>query len=199
MQPRVRPEVHSPSSSQMSFRENVDEFEKEKTILREKGLVTNNSSNEHSKIIYTLPVPKEKITKTDVTHSPAHQGNLSNSIDFIVPEGTEIYAAADGVVIEIKDDSNVGGEGVEFWNEGNYIKIEHDGETTLYEHLKFKGVAVKLNERVGQHQLIGYSGNTGYSDMPHLHFEVQKRFGSGDNDYVTLKARFKDGEDFYKN
>ena len=115
----------------------------------------------------------------------------------MVPEGIEVYAAANGTVIGIKGDSNVGGDDLKYWDDGNYIIIEHTNEYTEYMHLKFKGVVVKVGDKVKQGQVIGYSGNTGYSDRPHLHFECQKYFGDGDNDYVTLKARFKDFKDVY--
>jgi murein DD-endopeptidase MepM/ murein hydrolase activator NlpD len=132
--------------------------------------------------------------------SPAHVGSLSNSIDFAVPTGTRIYAAADGIVVRIKDDSNMRGTSLKYWALGNYIDIKHaNGEFTWYEHLKFKGVLVKAGERVKKGQVIGYSGNTGFTTGPHLHFQVNRYFGKGDDDYVTLKARFSDFENVYKN
>lgn len=171
--------------------------EEQKAALRKEGLVTEKSTDEYSKILYVVPLPKDKIIKVGVKQSPAHIGNLCNSIDFAVPEGTEIYAAADGIVIDVKDDSNVNGRDIKYWNEGNYIIIKHNDEFTQYEHLKFKGVLVKVGEIVKQGQTIGYSGNTGYSGGPHLHFECQRYLKSDDNNYVTLKARFKDFRDVY--
>lgn len=175
-----------------------EKTEEHKKIIREKNLVIQRYSNEYSKIIYVVPVPKNKITKVSVKDSPAHIGNLCNSIDFTVQVGIEVYAAANGTVIAIKDDSNVSGDDPKYWYKGNYILIKHDGEFTLYEHLKFKGVVVKVRDKVKQGQVIGYSGNTGYSYNPHLHFECQKYFGDGEKDYVTLKVRFKKFKDVYK-
>ena len=58
---------------------------------------------------------------------------------------------------------------------GNYIAIEHpDGKVTIYGHLS--SVAVGVGQTVVQGQVIGYSGSTGNSSGPHLHFEV--RLGS---------------------
>jgi murein DD-endopeptidase MepM/ murein hydrolase activator NlpD len=175
----------------------MSEWREQHRILLERNLVKKRSSDKRSKISYVLPVPKEKIRRI-VSSSVTHIGNLSNAIDFLVPEGTEVYAAADGTVTALKDDSNSGGFDPKYWYEGNYVVIRHKGESTEYEHFRYKGVVVKVGDAVKQGQLIGYSGSTGYSRGPHLHFEVMEFYGPGDEDYVTLKARFKDFQDVYK-
>lgn len=59
---------------------------------------------------------------------------------------------------------------------GNYVKIRHDnGYFTLYAHLKFDSVKVKLGDRVTKEQVIGYMGNTGHSFGAHLHFEIRDK------------------------
>lgn len=175
----------------------MDELNRNHESFLEKGLVKDKTSENYSKRVYVLPVLKEKILH--VVSSPlTHFGNLCNAIDFLVPEGTEVYAAADGVVTTLKDDSNIGGSDSKYWYEGNYIVLNHNDESTEYEHLKYNGVVVKVGETVKQGQVIGYSGNTGYSHGPHLHFEVMEFYGSGDEEYVTLKARFIDFQDIYE-
>ena len=62
---------------------------------------------------YSLPVPKDKLQRIDRMSSPAHVGKLRNAIDFIVAENTPVLAAADGVVTFVKDDSHIGGPGIE--------------------------------------------------------------------------------------
>lgn len=121
---------------------------------------------------YSLPLRIRDIVYISKT-SPAHIGKLRHSIDFVCEEGTRIYAALSGLVVYVKDDSNVGGPHRRFWNEGNRIVIEHvNGEYSAYEHLVFHGSNVVCGERVRRGQFIGYSGNTGFSYGPHLHFEV---------------------------
>lgn len=57
---------------------------------------------------------------------------------------------------------------------GNYVKIKHDnGYYTLYAHLKYGSVTVKVGDKVEESEVIGYMGNTGHSTASHLHFEVR--------------------------
>lgn len=123
-----------------------------------------------SQNLYLYPLREYRETE----EGSAHTGSLKHSIDWPCPEGTEIRAAHAGVVVFVYDDSNEGGEKDEkYWYSGNRIVIEHEnGEYSAYEHLRYQGAVVKVSEQVSRGQLIGYSGNTGYSDGPHLHFEV---------------------------
>jgi len=89
-------------------------------------------------------------------------GRLHEGIDIAVPEGTPIRAAASGTVIIA---GYTGGY-------GNYTCIDHGGGlSTCYGHQS--GYAVSAGESVSQGEIIGYSGNTGSSTGPHLHFEVR--------------------------
>jgi murein DD-endopeptidase MepM/ murein hydrolase activator NlpD len=83
--------------------------------------------------------------------------------DFAVSIGTPVFSPADGVV-EIVRASKVGS--------GNYLRIIHDfGFSTAYLHLdKF---AVRQGQFVKKNDLIAYSGNTGVSSGPHLHYEIR--------------------------
>ena len=109
----------------------------------------------------------------------AYHSNLSHkgeyALDFKMKEGTAICAARKGVVIAVREDSNKGGLKPEMLSEGNYVVIEHDdGSTAHYWHLQKDGALVSIGDTVIQGQIIGKSGNTGYSAFPHLHFEVSE-------------------------
>ena len=89
-------------------------------------------------------------------------GRMHEGIDISVPEGTPVHAAASGRVILA---AYTGGY-------GNYTCIDHGGGlSTCYAHQS--SFAVSSGQSVQQGQVIGYSGNTGSSTGPHLHFEVR--------------------------
>jgi murein DD-endopeptidase MepM/ murein hydrolase activator NlpD len=102
---------------------------------------------------------------------PVYGGTISqglhgyNGVDLAAPRGTTIVAAAGGNVIIARGSGWNGGY-------GNYVVISHpNGTQTLYAHLN--SVATYEGAQVEQGQLIGYSGSTGKSTGPHLHFEVR--------------------------
>jgi murein DD-endopeptidase MepM/ murein hydrolase activator NlpD len=113
------------------------------------------------------------LQRIDRRSSPAHTGKLRNAIDFVVPKNTPVLAAAEGVVTYIKDDSNVGGPDPSYWFYTNFITIRHsNGEYSRYDHLDYKSSNVKLNQKVRAGEVISKVGMTGYTYIPHLHFQV---------------------------
>jgi murein DD-endopeptidase MepM/ murein hydrolase activator NlpD len=87
-----------------------------------------------------------------------HQG-----VDYAIPEGTRVFATADGVVKEIKGKNSTS---------GLTVIIDHgNGYTTSYSHLQ--SAKVKRGKRVQRGDIIALSGNSGLSLAPHLHYEVR--------------------------
>ena len=122
---------------------------------------------------YTIPVPREMLQRMDRSSSPAHIGKLRNAVDFIAPIGTSVLAAADGIVTYISDDFNVGGPDASYWLYSNFIIISHsNGEFSRYDHLDYKSSKIKLNQNVQAGDKISKVGMTGYTYIPHLHFQV---------------------------
>jgi len=89
---------------------------------------------------------------------------MHSGMDFTAPRGTPVYAASDGKVI--RADSRSSGY-------GKHIRIDHGfGYVTLYAHLdKYN---VRRYQKVKKGDIIGFVGNTGRSQAPHLHYEVRK-------------------------
>jgi murein DD-endopeptidase MepM/ murein hydrolase activator NlpD len=139
---------------------------------------------------YVLPVPKDVSPKIDRTTSPAHIGRLKNAVDFIVGTGTPVLAAADGVVTFVRDDSYTGGPSIEYWQDSNFIVIQHGrGEYTRYDHLAHKSVSVVPGQPVKAGQIIARVGTTGFTYAPHLHFQVFVFTGSNIwTDFETLEV-----------
>jgi murein DD-endopeptidase MepM/ murein hydrolase activator NlpD len=112
-----------------------------------------------------------------------------HAIDFKLPEGTPICAANTGVVIKVKEDSDKGGRKPTFSDDANRITIYHaDGTLAEYMHLRKDGALVAVGDTVRQGQVIGYSGNTGWSTTPHLHFVVKTPVRMG---YKTIPTLFR--------
>jgi murein DD-endopeptidase MepM/ murein hydrolase activator NlpD len=85
-------------------------------------------------------------------------------LDFSAPQGTPIYATADGVVKL----AGFSGSGY-----GNHVVINHGyGYETLYGHMV--RVKARRGQRVKRGEVVGYVGSTGKSTGPHLHYEVHK-------------------------
>lgn len=84
--------------------------------------------------------------------------------DFSIKTGTPVYATGDGVIRWTRSD---------FGGYGKQIEVNHSfGYRTKYAHLS--EFIVKKGQKVKRGELIGYSGNTGGSTAPHLHYEVIK-------------------------
>jgi murein DD-endopeptidase MepM/ murein hydrolase activator NlpD len=90
-----------------------------------------------------------------------------NGVDFRASVGTPVRAAGSGVVVDTGD-TDTTCRGASY---GKWVLVRHNnGLTTLYGHLSL--IRVNKGEPVAAGNAIGYSGNTGYSTGPHLHFTV---------------------------
>ncbi|MER5174446.1 MAG: M23 family metallopeptidase [Candidatus Nitrosocosmicus sp.] len=122
---------------------------------------------------YGIPIPKDSLQRIDRTSSPAHIGSFRNAIDFIAPQNTPVLDAAVGEVVFVNDDSNIGGPNPVYWNTTNFIIILHsNGEYSRYDHLEYHSAKVRVGQQVQTGQEIAKVGMTGYTYIPHLHFQV---------------------------
>ena len=117
------------------------------------------------------PLDKVHITQyfgnTKFAKSGGYNGSGHNGMDFRASQGTKVKAALTGVVTAVGNTDAVSG----CYSYGKFLLIKHNnGLTTLYAHMSF--ISVKKGDTVITGDTVGYSGNTGYSTGPHLHFTV---------------------------
>lgn len=128
--------------------------------------------------LYGLPFQKKKSYKLiqGFNGKFSHQEPPSRyALDFDMPQGAQVCAAREGVVVRVKEDSNEGGPSPKYRGKDNHVVILHeDGTLGYYVHLQYEGALVEAGDRVTRGQVIGLSGNTGYSTRPHLHFVIRK-------------------------
>lgn len=123
------------------------------------------------------------LKKNDKKVTFKFNGEKHKGIDLVGPGSTLDYITAhsDGEVVAVVSNVNYNTSASGKRTYGNYVKIRHDnGMYTLYAHMKYGSVEVKVGQRVSRGQVIGYMGNTGYSFGAHLHFEVR----NANNQYI---------------
>lgn len=103
-----------------------------------------------------------------VSRSYANHSNLPRATDFGVGVGTPVMSAMNGAVTTSADLRGNGNGGYRSY--GRYVVVGNGMDRTLYAHLSRRNVKAGQNVRAGQ--VLGYSGNTGNSTGPHLHFET---------------------------
>jgi murein DD-endopeptidase MepM/ murein hydrolase activator NlpD len=113
-----------------------------------------------------FPVDSGRVTSGfGMRQHPIHDREaLHGGVDLRARRGTPIYATADGVVEWAAPHESSG--------LGNMVKIQHNyGFSTIFGHLD--DIEVRSGRYVKRGELLGYSGNTGQSAAPHLHYEVR--------------------------
>lgn len=98
-------------------------------------------------------------------HPVLNYSRLHAGMDIGVPMGTPIYALKDGTVTAAQSMSGY----------GNVVMIDHGDITSVYAHNS--SLTVSVGQTVKGGQLISYSGNSGVSSGPHLHFEIRNSDG----------------------
>lgn len=133
--------------------------------------------------------PLDKVTLTQyfgntpfATRNPQiYNGKGHNGIDLRAAIGTPVKSAMEGRVAAVGNTDDQC-RGVSY---GRWVLIEHPNNlSTLYAHLSL--IRVSPGSEVGRGEIVGYSGNTGYTTGPHLHFAV---FATQGVEVQTIKSR----------
>ena len=114
---------------------------------------------------FRFPLKSYRITSGYGIRANPVTGNIRmhQGVDLAAPAGTEVYAAGNGIVTDVGNDSIY----------GIYVVIKHNNNwVSLYGHLQKANVTLKSNVKSGS--LVGWVGTTGQSTGPHLHFELRQ-------------------------
>jgi hypothetical protein len=145
---------------------------------------------------YLLPFHSEEPVELiqGVDGSFSHRSRYA--FDFELPEGTPVRAARSGAVVWLTGKHSTGRPDPAIKDEANRVLILHeDGTLGRYLHLQ-QGAEVRIGDHVEAGQIIGTSGNTGFSDWPHLHFDVVRATDSGVYETVPIRFRSEDPDGF---
>lgn len=159
------------------------------TMGRLNGFVADSSA------IYELPFPQGYRTKIiqGYNGSFSHQTDFSRyAVDFGLQPGDTVCAARDGVVVGVIEGYDVGGKNRKYRPFANYLSLYHeDGVVTQYVHLQHEGILVSLGDSVQAGQPVGLAGMTGFTSVPHLHFNVLKPV---EGTMISMPVNFSTGK-----
>ncbi|MGZ4998765.1 MAG: peptidoglycan DD-metalloendopeptidase family protein [Methylomonas sp.] len=146
-----------------------------------------------SDTLYLPPIaPGSRFQITQAFNGEFSHNDAQNryAVDIMMPVDTPVQAARGGVVLEVESDYFGSGTEQAYAAKANSIRILHDdGSMAVYAHLALEKAQVHPGLRVEAGQLIGYSGNTGLTTGPHLHFAVQVNQGM---ELVSVPFQFAD-------
>ncbi len=178
----------------------ISEFYIKRKKFSYKGNITwvigTQNAKHDDNFLYRLPYKVK--TKEQVTQGFngvfSHKGNSQYAVDFGMTKGTKIYASREGTVVKIKEDSKLGGNNRKYLPHANFAIVKHQDNTyAVYNHLLYNGVEVKEGQFIDEGELVGYSGDTGFNNGPHLHLVVYKTINIKQRQSIPIKFKAKRG------
>jgi len=145
-----------------------------------------------SRYLYALPWESGKAYRVNQGFhgSVSHKGKDAYAADFDLPRGTVVVCAREGLVVFRETHFDKGGPSEKYRDFANTLVIAHeDGTLTRYLHFQKDTVRPQLGDWVQAGDILGLSGNTGFSTAPHLHFDVYRP--GGDMRVETIPFRFQ--------
>jgi len=166
---------------------------------RQYHMAAGENADTDSSFVYTLPYPEgnKHLLIQGYNSWFSHKARLG--LDFKMRKGSPITAARAGVVVRVQEGFTKGGVNKKYYGKANSVVIRHDdGSQALYGHLKQNGAVVNVGDTIQQGQLIAYSGSTGYSAFPHLHFSVWNATPNGRRQLLPTRFHTRKGIKYLK-
>lgn len=124
----------------------------------------------------------------------SHRGPEYYTVDFGMPEGTPVYSAREGTVVGIEDRFDQSCWQADCDQYANYVEIRHpDGTLGRYFHLQQGSVTVEPGQWINRGEPIARSGDTGFSNVPHLHFGVYQATRDGVEQSIAVQFAVRGG------
>jgi murein DD-endopeptidase MepM/ murein hydrolase activator NlpD len=140
---------------------------------------------------YDLPFKKNARYRIEQGYNGRFTHLGENALDFNLPEGSQVRAARNGVVIDVVQNFTATCLKEDCKAMANHVLIYHaDGTIAEYSHLSYNGARVAVGDSVNRGELIALSGSTGYARGPHLHFAC---YLAGFSSPRSIKTRFRTG------
>ena len=167
-----------------STEEMIEQLIRQIDRQKEDTIETNELAENPNPTSFFSSIPNVKPVEGSITssfgvrvHPIYHLPLFHAGIDFAVPEGTKVHSTGDGIVVFSGYDKGY----------GQKVTINHGyGYKTVYAHLSKS--LVRQGQKINRGEIIAFSGNTGVSTGPHVHYEVHKN-----NVIVNPTAYFFDG------
>ncbi|MEX0917561.1 MAG: peptidoglycan DD-metalloendopeptidase family protein [Candidatus Paceibacterota bacterium] len=122
-------------------------------------------------------------TKFALANQGVYKNNMHNGVDLGTPTGTTVYAPLTGTIRATGNTDLVPG----CYSWGKWILIDHpNGLSTLFAHLSV--IDVSPGQKVSTGDIVAYTGNTGYSTGPHLHYTLYASDGVQVKKFNEFKA-----------
>jgi murein DD-endopeptidase MepM/ murein hydrolase activator NlpD len=172
--------VKTKEEQKAQFEKELYDFESQLNILIDKGSYPSARTG-----ILSWPLDDVYITQRfgkTVGAEKLYKSGSHNGVDFRAPIGTKVKNVLAGTVVGAGNTDVPG-----CYSFGKWVMVKHDnGLSTIYGHLSV--ISVTQGQTLGTGDLIGFSGNTGYSTGPHLHISVYATQGVRIEKYVNSKG-----------
>lgn len=173
--------VKTKEQQKAQFEKEIFEYESQLNFLIDKGSYPRPKNG-----ILSWPLDSvyltQKFGKT-VGAEKLYTSGSHNGVDFRAPIGTRIINVLDGVVVGSGNTDIYAG----CYSFGKWVMVKHNnGLSTIYAHLSV--ISANNGQVLRTGDLIGYSGNTGYSTGPHLHISVYATQGVRIEQFVNSKG-----------